>query len=72
MNYAKALQKAIDQAPTATGGIKRADIEAQIAAIGDELKRPMGNAARIMLCADRASLRKALAALSQTENEDGT
>jgi hypothetical protein len=42
-------------------------LEERIAAIGKALIRPLpgGDAERIMLCADRASFRKALSALPQ-------
>lgn len=62
MQYAEALAKVLDEAPPATG-LTRAEIEAQIATINAQLLRPCGDALRIMLCGDRASLRKALAAL---------
>lgn len=60
MHYAKALAAALDEAAPATG-MTRAEIEAGIAAINEELRRPCGDALRIMMCADRAALRKALA-----------
>lgn len=63
MTYATALAKALKEAPTATG-LSREDLERRIADITDALKGPVGNTERIMLCADRASLRKALAATS--------
>ena len=63
MRYANALARATQEMSPATG-LDRAEIERLIAGINDELKRPVGDAERIMLCADRASLRKALAALT--------
>ena len=62
MRYAAALEKAVNEAPAAVG-MTREEIEQRIAAINAELKRPVGDAMRIMLCSDRASLRKALDAL---------
>lgn len=62
MNYAETLDQVMNETPAATG-LKRAEIEAGIAAISTRLTRPCGDAERILLCADRASLRKALAAL---------
>lgn len=62
MLYAAALKKVIDEAKPATG-LTRTELEERIAAVSDELKRPLGDAMRIMLCGDRASFRKALAAL---------
>ena len=61
--YANALARATRGASPATG-LDRAEIERLITGINDELKRPVGDAERIMLCADRASLRRALAALT--------
>ncbi len=62
MRYAAALSKALDEAPAAPAGLTRAEIEAAIAALDADLKRPCGDALRITLCAERASLRRALAA----------
>lgn len=64
MQYAKALKRAQGKALSAVG-LSRAELEECIAAIGKALISPLlgGDAERIMLCADRASLRKALAAL---------
>lgn len=41
----------------------RAKLEAGLATINEQLKRPMSNVERLMLCEDRASIRKALEAL---------
>ena len=60
MTYAKTLKRAIDNAEPATG-MTRTEVEAAIAGISRQLVGPIGNAERIMLCADRAALRKALA-----------
>lgn len=59
MDYTKALKKILDEAKPATG-MSRDELQARIAEINEMLKKPMGNAERIMLCGDRASLRKAL------------
>ena len=62
MSYASILKKALDEVPAAQG-LDRADLEARIAGITKQLKGPASNTERIMLCADRAALRKALDAL---------
>lgn len=61
--YAKLLKSVIDGVPPATG-MTRSEMEAEIASITEQLKRPIGDAMRIILCGDRAALRKALAAMS--------
>jgi hypothetical protein len=62
MRYLVALKKALDEAKPAKG-LTRAELEDGIAKITTDLKSPMGDAERIMLCADRESLRKALKGL---------
>jgi hypothetical protein len=59
MRYSVALRKALDKAKPAEG-LSRTELEEGIAKITEDLKSPMGDAERIMLCADRESLRKAL------------
>lgn len=61
MNYVQMLKKTMDEAKPATG-MSADNIAAALAAITDRLKGPLGNAERIILCAERASLRKAQAA----------
>lgn len=65
MNYYQMLKREMDRAVPATGQ-SREELEAGIAAIGKALIGPLGDGERIGLCADRASLRKALAALPAT------
>jgi hypothetical protein len=61
-NYAEVLKHLTDEAIPATG-LSREQIEANLAALTVKLKGPMDNVSRLLLCEDRASLRKALAAL---------
>lgn len=57
--YAKLLKEVIDTAPPATS-TDRAELKGQLVAITKELSGPMSNAERILLCEERASIRKAL------------
>lgn len=60
--YAKLLKEAIDTAAPASS-TDRAELKGQLVAINKELSGPMSNAERILLCEERASIRKALANL---------
>lgn len=60
MSYAKKLKRAMDEAEPAGPGLSRGELMRRIASITERLKGPMSDAERIMLCADRASFRKAL------------
>lgn len=57
--YAKLLKEVIDAAPPAAS-TNRAELKAQLAEIAKWLAGPMSNAERILLCEERASIRKAL------------
>jgi hypothetical protein len=61
--YAKRLKKALDGARLLGEGYSRGELMRRSAAINEQLKCPMSDAERIMLCADRAALRKTLEAL---------
>lgn len=63
MQYSVALKKALAEAKPLGEGYSRCELERRIAAISEQLKRPMCDAERIMLCADRESLRKTIEAL---------
>ena len=59
VNYYKAWETAIKEAVPAKGS--RADLEKQLQRINEELKGPLSDYMRIELCAERASIKKALA-----------
>lgn len=59
MLYANALGKVIDAAKPAIM-CSREELKEGIAKISKKLKAPLGDAERILLCGERASLRKAL------------
>jgi predicted unusual protein kinase regulating ubiquinone biosynthesis (AarF/ABC1/UbiB family) len=63
MNYAQTLKKLTDEAPPASW-LTREQLEAALAAITQSLKGPMSDGERLILCEDRSSRRKALAALN--------
>ena len=62
-DYAKVLKKVLDSASVAQG-MSRVELEAEIASITEQLKHPVGDGMRIILCGERASCRQALAVLS--------
>jgi hypothetical protein len=69
--YYKALQRIMtDNSPAIPTKRSRGEIEANIAAISEELKKPLGNADRLGLIEDRHELRKQLAALTPESSHD--
>lgn len=62
MNYNAALKKVVDEEPAAQG-YSRDELLCRIEVIEQQLKGPMPNVSRILLCGDRSAYRKALAAL---------
>ena len=60
MTYTKELKKALDEAKPLGGGYSHDELCRRISEITERLKRPVGNTERILLCADRAALRKTL------------
>lgn len=60
MRYSAALRKALIEAKPLGGGYSESELRRRIAAISEQLKAPMGDLERILLCADRGSLRKTL------------
>lgn len=65
MSYAQVLKKVVDAAKPVVGA-SRSEIEDALKDISALLKGPMSNAERILLCEERASLKKALAAADCT------
>lgn len=65
MKYAEALKNVVDEEPAAQG-YSRGELMRRIEAIGQQLKGPMPNVERILLCGDRTAYQKALAALDAT------
>ena len=64
--YTKALQRIMtDKSPPPATSRARSEIEANIQAISDELKKPLSNVDRLGLVEDRQILRRQLAALPQ-------